>query len=77
MRSFHFNKQAFRSNIFLFFSLQNIKEGLEGHPVEWYGDVFNLVFPDIDRDVANTCKICEWQEKNKKDESSQSDDRDD
>jgi len=42
---------------------ENIKEGIEGHPVEWYNEVFDLVFPDLDKQAANTCKICEWQDK--------------
>jgi ATP-dependent Lon protease len=32
---------------------QNIKEGIEGHPVSWYSDVFDLVFPDVDAEEAN------------------------
>jgi len=32
---------------------QNIKEGIEGKPAKWYSDVFNLVFPDLDREQAN------------------------
>lgn len=44
---------------------QNIKEGIEGHPVDWYDDVFDLVFPGIDREAANKCKICEWARENK------------
>ena len=32
---------------------QNIKEGIEGKPVDWYGDVFDLVFPNIDATQAN------------------------
>ncbi len=32
---------------------QNIKEGIEGHPVEWYSEVFNLIFPDINKESAN------------------------
>ncbi|KAI4173992.1 MAG: hypothetical protein LQ346_008296, partial [Caloplaca aetnensis] len=31
----------------------NIKEGIQGHGVSWYSDVFDLVFPDLDRDAAN------------------------
>lgn len=34
--------------------VQNIKEGIEGKPVAWYSDVFDLVFPDIDDNTANT-----------------------
>jgi Lon-like ATP-dependent protease len=33
---------------------QNIKEGIEGKPVSWYSEVFDLVFPDIDAAQANT-----------------------
>ncbi|KAI5463767.1 Lon protease C-terminal proteolytic domain-containing protein [Mariannaea sp. PMI_226] len=36
---------------------ENIKEGLEGHPVAWYPEVFNLVFPELDREKANQCRI--------------------
>ncbi|KAK4984881.1 ATP-dependent Lon protease pim1 [Elasticomyces elasticus] len=32
---------------------ENIKEGLEGKPVDWYSDVFDLVFPDLDKQRAN------------------------
>lgn len=34
-------------------ALQNIKEGIEGKPVDWYQDVFALVFPDVDAAQAN------------------------
>ncbi|KAI5868624.1 ATP-dependent protease La [Durotheca rogersii] len=40
---------------------ENIKEGLEGRPASWYGDIFELVFPNLDRQRANHCKICEWK----------------
>jgi len=33
--------------------VQNIKEGIEGKPVEWYSDVFALVFPDVKAEEAN------------------------
>jgi ATP-dependent Lon protease len=33
--------------------LQNIKEGVEGKPVEWYSEVFDIVFPNIDRETAS------------------------
>ncbi|KAH7328356.1 Lon protease C-terminal proteolytic domain-containing protein [Stachybotrys elegans] len=59
---------------------ENIKEGIEGHPVAWYSDVFNLVFPDLDREVANKCKICEWEahrkEKNGESEAAKEDKED-
>ena len=34
--------------------MQNIKEGIEGHPAKWYSDVFDLVFPNIDKVRANS-----------------------
>ncbi|KAI0396337.1 lon protease [Xylariaceae sp. FL0594] len=40
---------------------ENIKEGIEGRPASWYKDIFPLVFPSLDREKANTCKICEWK----------------
>ncbi|KAF1998725.1 ATP-dependent protease La [Amniculicola lignicola CBS 123094] len=44
---------------------ENIKEGIEGKPVSWYSEVFNLVFPNVDRDAAN--KVWEKELKGKKD----------
>ena len=45
--------------------------------MEWYSDVFDLVFPNLDREQANLCKICEWKEtqdkKGKKEEPEESD----
>jgi len=38
---------------------QNIKEGIEGKPVSWYSQVFDLVFPNLDREKANTSRILE------------------
>ncbi|KAL8730666.1 MAG: hypothetical protein Q9181_004586 [Wetmoreana brouardii] len=32
---------------------ENIKEGIEGHAVSWYHEVFDLVFQDLDREAAN------------------------
>lgn len=32
---------------------QNIKEGLEGHAVDWYSEVFDVVFPDVDAEQVN------------------------
>ena len=28
--------------------LQNIKEGIAGHAANWYSDVFDIVFPNLD-----------------------------
>ncbi|KAI6785177.1 Lon protease-like protein [Emericellopsis cladophorae] len=36
---------------------QNIKEGIEGHPVEWYPEVFDIVFPDLDKAKANEDRV--------------------
>ena len=35
-------------------SSQNIKHGLQGCPVDWYDDVFDLVFPNVDTAHANS-----------------------
>jgi Lon-like ATP-dependent protease len=43
---------------------QNIKEGIEGRPVQWYKEVFDIVFPDLDKDAAN--KMWEKELKGKK-----------
>lgn len=43
---------------------QNIKEGISGHPVEWYGQVFDLVFPNLDKDKAS--KLWKEELKSKK-----------
>lgn len=32
---------------------QNIKEGIEGRPVQWYSEVFDIVFPDLNKEQAN------------------------
>jgi ATP-dependent Lon protease len=38
----------------LTYDAQNIKEGIEGKPVDWYKDVFDLVFPETDAAQVNT-----------------------
>lgn len=43
---------------------ENIKEGIEGRPVQWYKEVFDIVFPDLDKDAAN--KMWEKELKSKK-----------
>ncbi|KAI0406114.1 lon protease [Xylaria palmicola] len=55
---------------------ENIKEGLEGRPASWYKEIFELVFPHLDREKANTCKICEWKEKHGSSSGSASDKED-
>ncbi|TVY22839.1 Lon protease-like protein, mitochondrial [Lachnellula hyalina] len=45
---------------------ENIKEGIEGKPAKWYSDVFDLVFPGLDKDQANTV----WNDQLKKKKAS-------
>jgi len=49
--------------------LQNIKHEIEGVPVDWYGDVFNLVFKDLDRSKANALWKEQLKSKSTKDRS--------
>ena len=35
-------------------TLQNIKQGIEGHAVDWYADVFDIIFPGVDAEAANS-----------------------
>ncbi|KAF2395752.1 ATP-dependent protease La [Trichodelitschia bisporula] len=41
---------------------ENIKEGIGGKPVDWYDEVFSIVFPDVDAEHANSL----WKETLKK-----------
>ncbi|PSN69403.1 ATP-dependent protease La [Corynespora cassiicola Philippines] len=43
---------------------ENIKEGIEGRPVSWYNEVFDYVFPSLDKEAAN--KLWEKELKGKK-----------
>ncbi|KAI7151105.1 lon protease-like protein, partial [Hortaea werneckii] len=52
---------------------ENIKEGIEGKPVDWYQDVFSLVFPNVDEAEANN----RWREHLKKPKKEDRDDEDD
>ncbi|KAJ5646037.1 hypothetical protein N7490_002409 [Penicillium lividum] len=36
---------------------ENIKKGITGHPVNWYSEVFDLLFPTLDHEAARTI----WQ----------------
>ncbi|PQE31628.1 ATP-dependent protease La protein [Rutstroemia sp. NJR-2017a WRK4] len=50
---------------------ENIKEGIEGRPAKWYSDVFDLVFPNLDKSHANSL----WKDQlKKKPKESESDD---
>ncbi|KAK4145865.1 Lon protease C-terminal proteolytic domain-containing protein [Dichotomopilus funicola] len=55
---------------------ENIKEGIEGRPASWYSEVFDLIFPELDREKANKCKICGNKEdkSNSKDKEGSSED---
>ncbi|KAF6821537.1 ATP-dependent protease La [Colletotrichum sojae] len=72
-----------RDNMSDWFELpENIKEGIEGKPVDWYADVFDLIFPELDREAANKCKACEWKKeqddkKKKEKKNKKKDDSDD
>lgn len=43
--------------------LQNIKQGLEGHPVDWYSDVFEHVFGGLNTKEINSM----WKQQLKED----------
>ena len=45
--------------------VQNIKEGIEGHAVSWYSEVFDLLFTGLDKDAANHIWQKELAEKSK------------
>ncbi|KAK3940652.1 mitochondrial Lon protease [Diplogelasinospora grovesii] len=49
---------------------ENIKEGIEGRPASWYSEVFELIFPGLDRQKANQCRVA----KDKKSDSESKDD---
>jgi Lon-like ATP-dependent protease len=53
--------------------VQNIKEGIDGRPANWYSDVFDLIFPNLDREKANKCKACEMKKKEKEEKDEDSD----
>lgn len=52
---------------------QNTKEGIEGKPVSWYSEVFDLVFPDVDAAEANG----RWKKELAKPPKEERDDEDD
>ncbi|KAK3292320.1 Lon protease C-terminal proteolytic domain-containing protein [Chaetomium fimeti] len=54
---------------------ENIKEGIEGRPASWYSEVFDLIFPNLDREQANKSKIRD--DKKDADEKSDEDKSDD
>ncbi|KAL2409353.1 Lon protease-like protein, mitochondrial [Exophiala dermatitidis] len=50
----------------------NIKEGIEGHAVDWYDEVFDIVFPNVNADEINGL----WKEALKKSKEDKDKDRD-
>ncbi|KAK7734918.1 ATP-dependent Lon protease pim1 [Cytospora paraplurivora] len=40
---------------------ENIKEGIEGRPASWYSEIFDLVFPNLDLEKANTDKASQYK----------------
>ncbi|KAK3485845.1 Lon protease-like protein, mitochondrial [Neurospora hispaniola] len=54
---------------------ENVKEGIEGRPVRWYSEVFDLIFPKLDREKANKSRIIE-DDKSEKEESKKKNDDD-
>jgi Lon-like ATP-dependent protease len=44
--------------------------------VAWYPEVFDLVFPNIDKEQANKCKICEWKAQQKKSDAEPAEEED-
>lgn len=52
---------------------ENIKQGIEGRPASWYSDVFELIFPNVDRDQANKSKVSDDKKADHDDKSSDSD----
>ena len=65
----------------VFSSVQNIKQGIEGHAVDWYGDVFDIIFPGVDVEAANKVwekqlKEPEKEKRRKKTKPSKSEDED-
>ncbi|KAL8735141.1 MAG: hypothetical protein Q9166_001017 [cf. Caloplaca sp. 2 TL-2023] len=45
---------------------ENIKEGIEGHAANWYEEIFDLIFPDLDHDAANNVWKQQLKEPGKK-----------
>ncbi|KAL8992211.1 MAG: hypothetical protein Q9169_007277 [Polycauliona sp. 2 TL-2023] len=57
----------------------NIKAGIQGHAASWYSEIFDLVFPDLDTDLANNVwkkQLKEPKPSRKRKESDDSDDED-
>ncbi|KAK3318378.1 Lon protease C-terminal proteolytic domain-containing protein [Apodospora peruviana] len=42
---------------------ENIKQGIDGRPVGWYSEVFDIVFANLDKEKANKCDIIDDHKK--------------
>ncbi|KAL1864222.1 ATP-dependent Lon protease pim1 [Diaporthe australafricana] len=49
---------------------ENIKEGIEGRPASWYNEIFDLIFPNLDHEKANTDKASQYKGPDSSDGSS-------
>ncbi|KUI69127.1 hypothetical protein VM1G_03874 [Cytospora mali] len=49
---------------------ENIKEGIEGRPASWYNEIFDLIFPNLDHEKANTDKASQYKGPGSEDSSS-------
>ncbi|KAG9248460.1 lon protease-like protein [Calycina marina] len=47
---------------------ENIKEGIQGYPAKWYSEVFDLVFPNLDKTEANNVWKGQFSKKNDEDD---------
>lgn len=56
---------------------QNIKEGIEGHAVDWYSDVFERVFPGLNSKEINNIWKQQLKDADKRKKKDRDDDDDD
>lgn len=40
---------------------QNIKEGIEGRPASWYGEIFDIIFPNLDHEKASVDRASQYK----------------
>ena len=56
--------------------MQKIKEGIEGHAVDWYSDVFGIIFPQVDAERVSKLWKKQLKEPKKKKEEKDDEDED-
>lgn len=56
---------------------QNIKQEIEGKPVDWFSDVFKVIFPDIDAVRSSNLWKADLKKRAKEDKKEDDDDDDD